>query len=167
MSTAVYPILASGLINTLTDAMQAEPVEDWLPETVEEAISICRQARRAVKGMRHEQEQALQSGLKAKVFVAQIEPRAQVMEQGLAVLSQLVQGLRGQVLGAGMKDFLSEAQALVREVADLHSFLSEVLAKAKALPRPMDWDRVQEAEEAYARGETKPFRRHPKAEAKE
>jgi hypothetical protein len=167
MSAAVYPILASGIIHTITNAMQAEAVEEWSAEAVEAAISLCRQARRAVKDIRHEQEQMLQGGMQAKAFVAQIEPRAQIMGRGLAVLSRLVEGQGGRALDPRMQNFLSESQALVREAADLQSFLSEALAKAKVPPRPMDWNRVQEAEGAYARGETKPFQKHPNAGAKE
>jgi hypothetical protein len=167
MSTAVYPILANGLIDTITSAMQAEPVDEWSPEAVEEAVSLCRQARRAVQSIRDDREQALQAGQEAKGFVAQNEPLAQILSGKLAVFSRLVEEFSDRVLTPRMKEFVSESQALAHEATDLHSFLEEALAKAKAPPRPIDWNRVQAAEAASARGETKPFQRRPQAEAKE
>jgi hypothetical protein len=167
MSTAVYPILASGLIDTLTNALQAKPVEEWPPEAIDDAIALCRRARRAVTGIRQEQEQKLQDGVQAKAFMADIEPLTQSIGPGLSALSRLADGLNSHTVATPMRDFLLEAQALVREAADLHRFLSTALAKAKAPPRPMDLNRVREAEEAYARGETKPFQRHLEAGTKE
>ncbi|HEV3256510.1 MAG TPA: hypothetical protein VG013_06510 [Gemmataceae bacterium] len=167
MSTAVYPVLASGLIDTITHVMLAGRVEESSAEAVGEAAALCRQARRAVKAIRDEQEQTLGDGRQAREFVDQMDPLAQMLGRGLAILSRLVDDLGDRDLTPPMTEFLSEAQALVREAGDLHGLLAEALVKAKAPPHPIDWDRARDAEAAFTRGETKPFQRHPKAGAKE
>src|SRR5262249_16489170 len=98
MSTAVYPILASGLIDTLTSAMRAKPVEEWPSDAIEDAIALCRRARRAVTGIRLEQEQKLQHGVPAKVFVVDIEPLMQSIGPGLSPFSRLADGLNSRPL---------------------------------------------------------------------
>jgi hypothetical protein len=74
MSTAILPIFAGGLLETLTRALQAERADQWSTEAVEVAISLCQQARKAVRGIRQEQELLLGNGREAKAFVAEVEP---------------------------------------------------------------------------------------------
>jgi len=167
MSTTVYPVLADGLIDTITRVMRDGRVEESSVEAVGEAIALCQQARRAIKAVREEQERTLADGRQVKEFVAQMDPLTGVLGRGLVVLSGLVDGLGHRDLSPPMMEFLSEAKALVREADALQRFLVEALAKAKVPPRPIDWNRAKDAEAAYTRGETTPFQKRPKAEPKE
>jgi hypothetical protein len=54
---------------------------------------------------------------------------------------------------------LAEARALDRDYRFIRDFIVEALRMASLPPGPVDWERVKEAEEAYARGETKEFTR--------
>ncbi|SRR5581483_8725467 len=157
MSAAILPIFAGGLLETLTRALQTERADQWSTEAVEVAISLCQQARKAVRGIRQEQELLLSNGKEAKAFVAEVEPLTQTLGQGLALLSVPVEALNGLILSPQQAEFRSESQALLREAADLHGFLMAALAKAKSPSRPHDWQRIREKEEAYLRGETKPL----------
>ena len=57
------------------------------------------------------------------------------------------------------EEMISRFEDLDSDLTSLRQFLLEALEKAKKPARPIDWQRVREAEEAYARGETKPFRK--------
>jgi hypothetical protein len=163
MTTAVYPVFASGLIDTIANAMGAEPVEEWPADALEQGAAFCRQARGLVKGIREELEQVLRKGKEAKALVAEIEPAAQALGKALASLSSRLDENGGRPSNPKAESFLSECEALVREAADFQSTLTEVLARAAAPLPPIDWNRVKEAEEAFVRGETRPFQRTPKA----
>jgi hypothetical protein len=167
MSTAVYPIIAQGLMDTIARAMAAEHIEEWPPEAVDGAVANCQQARRALRGIRQNLEQMLCAGVTAQAFLAQNELPMQLAGRAAAELDRLRNELSHRPLAPKLKEFLSESEALVREYTDLHDFLAGVFAKAKAPPRPIDWNRVQEAERAFACGETRPFQRHPTAGAEE
>jgi hypothetical protein len=163
MSTAVYPILAGGLIDTLTKAMRAEPVEEWPGEAIEEALSLCRQARKMGRGLRRELEESLAHGWEAKSFLTTTGPGADEMGKRLAVLSGLVEDLGraeqpgGRPLSPAVNDLLQEARAVLQESTDTHRFLLAALAQAAAPPRPVDLNQLRAAAAAYARGETSPF----------
>ncbi len=166
MSAAVYPIFAGGLFDTIVRAMQTVRAEEWPAEVVEEGISLCQQARRLIRGSRHEIERLLRHGCEAKMFVTLVEP-PELLWQSFFTFSRVVEELGNRDVSPLTGNFLSEAQALSREAADLHRFLSAALAKANIPPRPIDWQRVKDAEEAYSRGETKPFQKAAKAEVRE
>jgi hypothetical protein len=58
---------------------------------------------------------------------------------------------------AQIGSFMAEMLLLEQELQATRDLLATVLARASQPPPPIDWDRVQAAEEAYARGETKRF----------
>ena len=60
-------------------------------------------------------------------------------------------------LGAHTHQFLASFQLWKSDLLFLQLLLGKALAKAKAPPRPIDWEKVKEREEAFDRGETKLF----------
>ena len=66
------------------------------------------------------------------------------------------------VLPQPAEQVIASYRALMDDVMSLREFLANVVAKAKMPARPFDWKRAQEAEAAFARGETKPFERSAK-----
>jgi hypothetical protein len=174
MSTAVYPIFARGAIDTLTKAMQAEPVEEWAAEAIEQGIGNTQQARRAVERLRQNFEERLRAGMLVQKSLAESEKSLQSSKLTAAELAKQLDRLRNSPLPSKLKElspkqkeFQSEMEALMREWFAFLDFMSDVLAKAKAPFPPIDWDRVKEVERAYAAGETKPFEWRPKVGAQE
>ena len=61
-----------------------------------------------------------------------------------------------------MREMIAEFDALVQIMSMHRDLLKESLSKMKSLRSPIDWEKVQETQSAYIRGETKPFKRTPK-----
>jgi hypothetical protein len=73
-------------------------------------------------------------------------------------MNSLVSKLRSKPLSLPFQEFVASYRSLIDEMLRLDQFLSQAVAKARMPMPPIDWNRAREADEAYARGKTKPFR---------
>jgi hypothetical protein len=158
MATAtVFPDLAVGLVEKMAEAFGDHKVQELPPEEIAAATSICRAIRHLFTAARHSVERSLSEGVDVKAFTARYDPTLSSLELISVSVARVAASAGPAPDLAG--EFLSELRALGGDVADLQHLLGEALSKAKAPLRPIDWDRVREAEAAYARGETKPVRK--------
>jgi hypothetical protein len=164
MATAtMFADLAVGFAETMAKTFEMGRVEELTPEEVSTAIRMCvflqdlfAQARRSIA-------EALSQGVDARAFAAKYEQAVTDLEAVLTTAQRVVTKARTSPLPPPAEQFISSYRALMDDMLSLHEFLAEAVAKAKLPVRPIDWKRVQEAEAAYAKGETKPFQTAPKS----
>jgi hypothetical protein len=159
MATAmVFPDLVTGIAEKVAITIEAGKVEELSADEVKAAILACDFLRNLFSMARRSIEDGLRGGVDAKAFAIRYERGVADLDRVLAVVARVLTKARTSRLPALAEAFVSNYQALGDEMADLRQFLAECVAKAKAPVRPVDFKRVQEAEEAYVRGETRPFR---------
>jgi hypothetical protein len=158
MATAtMLPDLAVGLAETMADAFETRRVEELTSDEVSAAIFACHFLRDLFAMARRSIADGLARGADARAFAARYEQGVTGLEAVLTATERVVRKARTGPLPPPAEQFLSNYRALMDDILSLHQFLAEAVAKAKLPARPIDQQRVHEAEAAYARGETKPF----------
>jgi hypothetical protein len=165
--STLLPDLALGVVGEMTRALEARAIERCSAEDISEAVSLCQEVQRLVRLSLRSVQRALSQGMEAGQFAARYEPIVVALDPRLNNVRRLTEALRALPLPEYAAELLSEFQTLGVELARLHQFLGEALARARAAPRPIDPSRVREAQAAYGRGETKPFRKAPKDRGEE
>jgi hypothetical protein len=168
MDTAtILPNLAVGFAEKMAHAFEIGRVEELAPEEVSTAIRLCAVLQDLFAQTRRSIAAELSQGVEARGFAAKYERAVIDLEAVLKVTQRVVTKARTNSLPPPAEQFVSSYRALMDEMLSLHRFLAEAVETAKRPVRPVDWKRVQEAEAAFARGETKPFQRSSKKEAGE
>jgi hypothetical protein len=110
-------------------------------------------------------ENVLAEGVEAGSFARDYDPLLAAHEEQLAMVRGLVEQLASaeelaaESLVGELRSLGNELRLLEQEMRSYRDLLAEALSRAKAAPRSLDWERVRDAEEAYARGETRRFSR--------
>jgi hypothetical protein len=155
--------LAVGFAETMARTLERGRVEELTPEEVSTALQMCGVLQDLFNRARRSIEEELSRGVDARAFAARYEQAVAELEAVLAATRRVVMNARTDLLPPSAEQFVSSYRALLDDMLSLHRFLAEAVAKASLPVRPIDWQRVQEAEAAYARGETKPFERSRKS----
>jgi hypothetical protein len=134
-------------------------VEELTVEDVRTALGVCAFIQSMLRTGRESIESALCQGGEAKAFAARYERTVSTLDTIKGAVSRVLARLKGSRLPALGEELISRYEDLNTDLARLRQFLQEALEKAKKPSRSLDWQRVREVEEAYARGETKPFRK--------
>jgi flavin-binding protein dodecin len=148
--------IAAGTAESLDRAFAS--VEELSAEDVQSALDVCDFIQTRFRKARESIESALCQGVDAKAFAAKYERAVGTLDSVMGAVSRVLERLKGGRLPVRGEELISRYQNLNAVLANLRQFLLEALSRAKNPLRPIDWQRVREVEEAYARGETKPFR---------
>ncbi len=160
MATAtMVPDLLVGLAATMANAFETRSVVELPPDDLSAGLSLCVSLQDLVKKARRSIEEGLSQGVDARAFAAKYERAVTGLETVLTTTERIITRARTSPLPPPAEQFVSGYRALLDDMISLHQFLAEAVAKAKLPVRPIDWNRVKEAEDAYARGETKLFQR--------
>jgi hypothetical protein len=157
--------LALGFAAKMTEVLEAVP--ELTAEEVSVVIRTCRFLRDLFTEARRSAEAALAAGACAQAFAAKYENTVADLDATLRIVERMLTQARTNPLPALTEELVSNYQSLRGDLTGFRQFLGEALAKVKTPVRPIDWKRIQEAETAYARGETKPFQRLAKKPAGE
>jgi hypothetical protein len=103
-------------------------------------------------------EGELAEGVEGRSFARDHRQVLLVAKECLASVRDLIAMLSPQE-GVPGKRLVVELRLLEEEQRTFRDLLAKALRLASEPPHPVDWARVRAAEEAYARGETKPFSR--------
>lgn len=158
MATLVISSFERRLLQMVKEELATESVHDWPEHSHQLCLEVLRKMRENAATMRPVLEDILGRGVEARSFVREYSPLLSSTNNHLAGLRELVEA--GERLSAEHAEFESmaaEFRRLEQETQAFRDFLAEAIAQASKPPRPIDWDRVRQAEQAYARGETKPF----------
>jgi hypothetical protein len=159
----MVPDLAFEFAETMADAFETRKVEELTSEEVSAAIFACHFLRHLFTMARRSIEECLCAGIDAKAFAARYEKAIVDLEAILGTVERVVTRAQTTPLPPPAEQFISNYRALMDDILNLRQFLVEAVAKAKLPVRPIDWKRAQEAEAAYARGETRPIQRSSKS----
>jgi hypothetical protein len=154
----LFPDLATGLAATLADALKGRNVDDLSAAEVSAAIFTCSFLRNLVSIARRSIEATLCEGVDAKAFAANSERAIAELDRVRVVAERVAERARTGHLPVLAQEFVTNFQGLERDLTDLRRFLLEAVARAKAPLGPIDLKRLQEAQAAYDRGATRPFR---------
>jgi hypothetical protein len=154
MTTTFLPDLAMEVVEEMIHALEVGNVAE-----MSGMASCCHDVRRIIQEAQRAVEGKLSRGIEGRLFVARYDPLAAALEAWGKEVTRVVEQAKTRVLPEQTREFLSDFQGMGQDLANFQQFLVHVLDMARAPRRSIDWQRVKEAEAAYARGETKPFER--------
>jgi hypothetical protein len=158
MTTLTLPSFDRRLLLTVKEQAATEPVRLWPQRTLRTALGVLREIRESAADMRKTLEEELAGGVEPRSFVRTYSDYLPKADEHVAIVRDLIESLSppedptSQSLVAELRLHEQEAQAF-------RTLLAEALSHASEPPRPVDWDRIDAAGEAYASGKTKPFSR--------
>jgi len=157
MTTLMMPSLERRL-KMVREEVAAKPVQEWSPPSLQWCVKILREMRVSAAEMRQALEDELAEGVEARSFARTYGPFLPAADGHLASLRELI-GALSPAEDTAAASFVAELRLLEQEDAAFRDLLAAALSRASEAPRPVDWERVRAAEEAKARGETKPYSR--------
>lgn len=142
-----------------TEALErtVKNVKELSPDDVQTLILACDFIHNLLKKNRAQVERDLRRGLNARDFVAQYEIWVSGLDIIKLAVDRILERDREGYPPSLDEELIPKYENMAADLADFRQFLVEALAKAKKPSRPIDWQRVGEVKEAYARGETKPI----------
>ena len=147
-TTTVIPDFAETFAVSIGDMIEEEKVEELNPEQALAAVDMCGRLRALMVSERQKIEEELSKGMDAKEFVAKYEPTVARLETVLTKIHHLVTKARTRPRSPLVEHFVASYHDLVDEILKLHQFLADAVALAKKPRRPIDWERLHQAEEA-------------------
>lgn len=129
------------------------------PDDVQTLILTCDFIHGLFKKGRAHVESDLRRGMNARDFVAQHAASVSGLDIVKTRVDQILEREKKSYSPSLGAELISRYENMAADLANFRKFLVEALARAKKPLRPIDWQRVREVEEAYARGATKPFRK--------
>lgn len=156
MTKLVIPSLERRLLQMLSDEVAAESIHDWPEQSVQFCVELLRKLREYTAKKRQTLEAMLAEGVEVRSFAHNHSPLLSVLDDQIGQVRELVERL-APAEDAASRSLAAELHLLEQAIQVFRDLLAEALSRASAPPRPVDWDRVRAAEEAHARGETKPF----------
>ena len=134
-------------------------VEGLLDKDVDTILDVCNFIQTLLRTARSSIESTLSQGVDAKALAARYERAVSTLDTVKGAVSRVLAKLKGSRLPSRGEVLIARYEDLDTDLASLRQLLQEALEKARKPLRPIDWQRVREVEEAYDRGETKPFRK--------
>ncbi len=134
-------------------------VEELSVKDIHTALLVCDFIQNLFKTARASIESALRQGVDARAFAAKYERSIVVLDSIKDAVSRVLEKVKESRLPALGEELISRYEDLNADLTNLRRFLQEAIAAAKKPSRPIDRQHILEAEEAYARGETKPLRK--------
>jgi hypothetical protein len=147
------------LFKAVEEQAATEPVRTWPQGTLQSALGVLQQIRASAVDMRRELENELGSGVEPRLFIRTYSEVLPMADQQVADIRDLLDSL-SPAEDPSSASLVAELRLHAQEAQTFRDLLAEALAHASEPPRPVDWDRVDAAGEAYASGKTKPFSRH-------
>jgi len=158
MTTLTIPSLERRLLETVTEEVTAGSVGAWPPQSLQLCVDLVRKIIENTSRLRQALEEVLGEGVESRSFARNYSPVLSLTDDQIAKIRRLVEQL-APAKDAASANLAAEFHALDREYQAFRDLLAGALSRAAEGPRTADWTRIRAAEEAHARGETKPFSR--------
>src|SRR5262249_45633775 len=129
--------------------------ENWPEEEVQFALDLCHRARQALQGVRERFERVLSSGAEARSLRSQGADVLAMLRTVREEMPRLLAVVKDRSTVSKGASFRSEWEAAIAEISALFELTGKLL-DAVTPPLHIDWEKVRAAEEAFARGETRP-----------
>jgi len=121
-------------------------------------LNIVREIRESAAEARQALEERLSEGIEAHSFARSYSEHLLAAEEYVKLNQTLIE-LLSEANDPRAESLLAEFRLLEQEERASRDLLAEALSLATQPSRPVDWERIHRAEEAYTSGETKPFYR--------
>jgi hypothetical protein len=151
------PSFERNLIQTVGESLAEEPISDWPDQSIKLCLSLLVNLRNNAEHSRQAIEEVLIEGIEGRSLVRDFAPLLATTEERIALLQKLTLTLSAVQDTPGKETLISEARLLENENLAIRGLLQKAFSIASEAPRPVDWDRVREVEEAHASGKTKRF----------
>ncbi|HLN32002.1 MAG TPA: hypothetical protein VK395_29995 [Gemmataceae bacterium] len=157
MTTEVSRDLSVSVLEQVANFV--DTVEDRAPEEISQAIKICDFLQAMFAESRRSIGEFLAQGVDAKEFATKYEKALNDLGPTLTGIDKIIAHFQNKSLTPPADECVSRFKDLMDEVLGLYHFIRGAVDKAKLPHPPTDWARIEEARNAYERGETKPFQR--------
>jgi hypothetical protein len=141
---------------TLENGSEEWLVDGWDEET-SDAVLLIRVLRRNLRHFPRDMKQFLSRGVETSQFMKRWQRVLDRHRDTSVGVLKVVKAIRAQRSAHRGSMLLSELEGMGEDIAAAMNFLRDLLAQLK-VRRPIDWKRVEAAQKAFERGETKPFR---------
>jgi hypothetical protein len=158
MTTLTAPSFDGRLLKSMKEEVEATSVRDWSPESVELCLDLLRTLHGRVLRLRQTLEETLSEGVEARSFAVSCGPFLPIAHECVAAIEVLTDQW-SQAEDNTSKSLMAVLRPLRQEYKAFQDLLTEAVSLAAKPSHPVDWERIRLAEEADARGETKPFYR--------
>jgi hypothetical protein len=158
----IFPEMVMEFAETVTHAVEAGAEQALSAEDIRQVVTACRETREKFTSLQEMLRKELTHGVDTATFARQHEPRlARLDKLCLRHSTVLAEVDRLKAIPSESRELIAEFEALGKAVSRFRNLLKEALSKIKTPRRPIDWQRVQQAQEAFRKGETTPFERTP------
>jgi hypothetical protein len=147
-----------GILLEAVEELARKPAHARDQRAMETCLDLLQHLGKFIAGLRQVAEKGLANGTDAGMFTRLFGPVVAVSDR----LTSAARGLRALLApmpDAKAEGFATELCLVEREAEAFRDLITEALRVASEPSRPVDWQRVGAAQEAHARGETKPFLR--------
>ncbi len=165
MTAILIPPLERRLLRTIDAQLAAEPVHEWPSQSLQLCSDLVRKFLANVTNMRSMLEKLMTAGVEARSFARGCGSLSTDTDDQIDIVRGIIVRLSAALDAASesptaeLRSLEQGLRSLEQETGAFRDLLAEALSRASEAPRPIDWERVQAAEDAYACGETKPFSR--------
>jgi hypothetical protein len=157
MTTIAIPTLQNRVLDIVSNEIDAQPaLAGWTYQTVKIFVSLVDALTEYATEWQSALEDELADGVEARSFAQRYAGELPKWKRTVERLEALVVRL-GPATTPPVSDLKAELSRAKTVAEAVHDLLYDTLRLATEQPRPMDLERVRASEEAYARGETKPF----------
>jgi hypothetical protein len=145
----VFPEMVIEFAETVTHVVEAGAEQELSAEDIQQVATACRETRDKFGSMQELLRKELTHGVDVATFVRWHEPRlARLDKLCLRHAAVLAEADRLKAIPSATRELIAEFEALGKAVARFRDLLKEALSKMKTPRRPIDWQRVQRAQEA-------------------
>lgn len=157
VTATVETTMAEGLTQAL-DRIFAN-VEELSAREIYHALVACDYLQSLFNSARTSIESGLRQGVPARAFASQYEQSVKRVDGIRERVAKMLVQARKSRISELREELISKYEGLEANLQNLRRFIMEAITAAQRPTRPIDWQHVREAEEAYERGETKPIRK--------
>ncbi len=158
MTTLMPPSLERRFLQAVREEAAAKPVRDWSERDLQLCLDFLRKVCESTAEVRRVLEGVLAEGVEAHSFARDYGPFLQSTDLQIATVREFIE-LLSPAKDASSQKLVVELRKLEDANQAFRNVLAGALARVSEAPRLVDWERIRAAEEAYARGDTKPFSR--------
>jgi hypothetical protein len=166
----ILPEVVMDVGETVTRAVETKEKKDWSVEDLKLIANLARLTRDRFAAATVVLHEKLGQGVNAATFLKREEPRFPRLDKLvqrhcvlLAVLDRLQADATDPDFSSAARELTAVWEETGKAMSGLRDLLAEALAMMKAPRRPVDWERIRQAQAAFAQGETKPFKTATKA----
>jgi hypothetical protein len=156
--STVFPEMVMGFAETVTHAVEVGESNKWSEEDARQITAACRETGDKFRSLEQILRLRLTEGVNAATFLKEEQLRLARLDKLLSQhAAALTESDRLQRVPSEALELIAAFEELGKTIARFRDLLKTAISKMNTPRRPVDWQRVQEAQAAFGKGETKPL----------